>query len=207
MMAKSRRDVAARGPAGLRNELRIIGGEWRSRRVQFPPLPQLRPSPDRVRETLFNWLAPIIEGARCLDLFAGSGALGFEAASRGAAFVVLVDREPRVCAALAANVAKLGSQRLEVICEDAFGYLARARGRFDVAFVDPPFGSGLVENACAALEASGRLAPRARVYLECAVQAGSPALPPGWTLVRSRRAGRVGYHLAMTEPPPAQADD
>src|SRR6186997_1237352 len=99
------RSVAKRGRKraerpGLRNELRIIGGEWRGRRVQFPPLPGLRPSPDRVRETLFNWLAPVIEGARCLDLFAGSGALGLEAASRGAASVVLVDHDPRVRAAL-----------------------------------------------------------------------------------------------------------
>ena len=206
-MAKHERGRAARGSESLRNELRIIGGKWRSRRVQFPPLPQLRPSPDRVRETLFNWLAPIIEGARCLDLFAGSGALGFEAASRGAAAVVLVDRDPRVCAALVANAAKLGGERLEVVCADAFAYLARASDRFDIAFVDPPFGEGLLVRACTALPASGRLAPGARVYLECEAQAGAPELPPGWTLARSRRAGRVGYHLAVAGPPPAQAGD
>ena len=206
-MAKHERGGASRGSKSLRNELRIIGGEWRSRRVQFPPMPQLRPSPDRVRETLFNWLAPIIEGARCLDLFAGSGALAFEAASRGAAAVVLVDRDPRVCAALVANAAKLGGERLEVVCDDAFAYLARAPDRFDIAFVDPPFGEGLLVRACTALAASGRLAPGARVYLECEAQAGPPELPPGWTLARSRRAGRVGYYLAVAGPPPAQAGD
>lgn len=202
-----RREDAARTSAGLRNELRIIGGEWRSRRVQFPPLQHLRPTPDRVRETLFNWLAPLIEGARCLDLFAGSGALGFEAASRGAAEVVLVERETRICAALTANAAKLGGERLQVMCDDAFAYLSRDGERFDIAFVDPPFGEGLAARACAALDASGRLAPRARVYVECEAQAGPPALPPGWTFLRSGRAGRVGYHLVMATPPPADSRD
>jgi 16S rRNA (guanine966-N2)-methyltransferase len=206
-VAKRTRADAARKSAGLRNELRIIGGEWRSRRVQFPPLPQLRPTPDRVRETLFNWLAPLIEGARCVDLFAGSGALGFEAASRGAAAVVLVEREPRVCAALTANAERLGGGRLEVICDDAFAYLARPGGRIDVAFVDPPYGEGLAARACSALASSGRLAPGARVYLESDAQEGPPALPAGWALLRSGRAGRVGYHLVMATPPRADARD
>ena len=191
---------AARGRPGLRNELRIIGGEWRGRRVQFPPLPQLRPSPDRVRETLFNWLAPVIEGARCLDLFAGSGALGLEAASRGAAAVVLVDREPRVRAALGASIERLGGTGLEAVCADAFVYLTRAGEPFDIVFVDPPFGQGLLVRSCAALAASARLAAGARIYLECAAAEGAPELPPGWALLRSRRAGRVGYHLAQAPP-------
>jgi 16S rRNA (guanine966-N2)-methyltransferase len=193
---KRGRGRAARGQPALRNELRIIGGKWRGRRVQFPPLPELRPSPDRVRETLFNWLAPVIEGARCLDLFAGSGALGLEAASRGAAYVVLVDRDARVRAALEASVARLGGD-VDIACDDAFAWLARGGGVFDVVFVDPPFSEGLAARACAALAASGLLAPGARVYVESEVEAGAPELPAGWMLLRSRRAGRVGYHLAQ----------
>src|SRR5262245_56033084 len=193
---KRRRGRAARGRPGLRNELRIIGGKWRGRHVQFPSLPQLRPSPDRVRETLFNWLAPVIEGARCLDLFAGSGALGLEAASRGAAGVVLVDRDARVRAALEASVERLGGD-IEIVCDDAFAWLARGGSEYDIVFVDPPFGAGLASRACAALAASARLAPGARVYIESEAEAGVPALPEGWTVLRSRRAGRVGYHLAQ----------
>ena len=119
-MTKRGRGHTERARPGLRNELRIIGGKWRGRRVRFPSLPELRPSPDRVRETLFNWLAPVIEGARCLDLFAGSGALGLEAASRGAAKVVLVDRDPRVHAALLASIAQLDGDAVETVCDDAF---------------------------------------------------------------------------------------
>src|SRR5262245_49744399 len=172
---KRRRGRAARGRPGLRNELRIIGGKWRGRRVQFPDLPELRPSPDRVRETLFNWLAPVIEGARCLDLFAGSGALGLEAASRGAASVVLVDRDPRVRAALEASVERLGGG-VDIVCDDAFAWLARGGGPFDVVFVDPPFGEGLANRTCAALATSERLAPGARIYVESEAEAGAPEL-------------------------------
>jgi 16S rRNA (guanine966-N2)-methyltransferase len=194
---KRRRAGAARSAPRLRNELRIIGGKWRGRRVQFPALPQLRPSPDRVRETLFNWLAPVIDGARCLDLFAGSGALGLEALSRGAGSVVLVDCEPQAHAALMTSIARLGATAGEVVCADAFDWLARGGSLFDIAFVDPPFGQGLAARACAALAASGRLTAGARVYVECEAEAGGLALPPGWILLRSQRAGRVGYHLAQ----------
>jgi 16S rRNA (guanine966-N2)-methyltransferase len=193
------RGRAERRDAGQRNELRIIGGKWRGRRVHFPDLPELRPSPDRVRETLFNWLAPVIEGARCLDLFAGSGALGLEAASRGAASVVLVDRDPRVRAALESSVERLGAD-VGIVCDDAFAWLASDGADYDVVFVDPPFGEGLASRACTALAASGRLTPGARVYIECEAEAGAPDLPAGWMLLRSRRAGRVGYHLAEAAP-------
>ena len=199
-MAKRGRGRTERERPGLRNELRIIGGKWRGRRVRFPSLPSLRPSPDRVRETLFNWLAPVIEGARCLDLFAGSGALGLEAASRGAGEVVLIDRDPRVHATLLAAVAQLGGGALETICDDAFAWLARGNRTFDVVFVDPPFGEGLAVRACTALAGSGSVAPGARVYVECEAEAGPPSLPEGWILLRSRQAGRVGYHLAQAAP-------
>jgi 16S rRNA (guanine966-N2)-methyltransferase len=204
-MVKRGRGRAGRERPALRNELRIIGGTWRGRRVHFPSLPELRPSPDRVRETLFNWLAPVIEGARCLDLFAGSGALGLEAASRGAGAVVLVDRDPRIHDALRASIEHLGGRNLETVCDDAFAWLARESRTFDIAFIDPPFGGGLASRACAALAASGRLASGARVYVECEAEAGPPVLPEAWILLRSRRAGRVGYYLAQAAPAAAQA--
>lgn len=199
-LSRKRGRGAARAVAGPRNEVRIIGGAWRGRRVHFPSVPGLRPSPDRVRETLFNWLAPHLEGARCLDLFAGSGVLGLEAASRGAARVVLVERDARIHAALRESAERLGATGVEAVRADAFAWLAHARERFDVAFVDPPFDEDLTGRACAALAASGVLAPGARVYVERAAAAGPPPLPEGWTLLRSRRAARVGYHLAETGP-------
>jgi 16S rRNA (guanine966-N2)-methyltransferase len=200
VVAGGRRGHTARGRSGLRNELRIIGGEWRGRRVRFPSLPQLRPSPDRVRETLFNWLAPVIDGARCLDLFAGSGALGLEAASRGASRVVLVDSDTRAQAAISASIGELRGSGIEALCDDALVYLARGGEAFDIVFLDPPFGSGLLAPACAALAGSRRLAAGARVYLEHESREAMPALPAGWTLLRSRRAGHVSYHLAAVGP-------
>ncbi|HKK13345.1 MAG TPA: 16S rRNA (guanine(966)-N(2))-methyltransferase RsmD [Gammaproteobacteria bacterium] len=180
-----------------RNQLRIIGGAWRGRRLAFPPAAGLRPTPDRVRETLFNWLAPVIEGARCLDLFAGSGALGLEAASRGAARVVLVDRNRTVVAALREHATRLDAPGVEVVQADAFGFLQTSpTGQFDVVFLDPPFGEGLLAPCIEALDRGGWLAGGALVYLEAEAALGAPALPAGWELLRSRSAGGVGYHLA-----------
>lgn len=173
-----------------RNRVRIIGGEWRSRMVRFPPAAQLRPTPDRVRETLFNWLGQRLHGLECLDLFAGSGALGFEAASRGAAAVTLVERDREVAKHLRASAAALGAARVRVVEGDALAFLARDTARYDVVFVDPPYASGM------AVTVLGRLAPRlkpgARVYAESA-----EALEPGpaWRAVREGRAGSVRYAL------------
>ena len=147
-----------------RNRVRIIAGKWRSRIVKFPAAAQLRPTPDRVRETLFNWLGQRLDGLACLDLFAGSGALGFEASSRGAARVVMVERDRAVARALRDSAEALAAEGVQVVESDALAYLARAGERFDLAFVDPPYASGL---AAQVLE---RLAPRlndgARVYVE-----------------------------------------
>jgi 16S rRNA (guanine966-N2)-methyltransferase len=186
---------AARNAQG-RNRVRIIGGEWRSRIVRFPPAAQLRPTPDRVRETLFNWLGQRLHGLECLDLFAGSGALGFEAASRGAASVTLVERDRDTARHLRASAAELGASQVRVVEADALAFLARDAGSYDVVFLDPPYASGL---AAAAFERlAPRLKPGARVYAESA----TPLEPgPQWLAVREGRAGAVRYALYEMLPP------
>jgi 16S rRNA (guanine966-N2)-methyltransferase len=176
-------------PAG-RNRVRIIAGKWRSRLVKFPPAAHLRPTPDRVRETLFNWLGQRLDGLDCLDLFAGSGALGFEAMSRGAARVVMVESDPEVAAALRESALALEAEGVEIVASDALAYLRRGLGKFDVVFVDPPFASDLAVRAMAELR--DRLRPGARVYVE---SGAALALPEWWRRVREDRAGAVRYAL------------
>jgi 16S rRNA (guanine966-N2)-methyltransferase len=184
---------------GQSNSVRIIGGEWRGRRIRFPSTAELRPTPDRVRETLFNWLQGVIGGARCLDLFAGSGALGLEALSRGAREVVFVEHAPRVAAALKETIAMLGDGRSSVIAADAFRYLAGAAQPFDVVFLDPPFAQGRLAELCKLLEHGGWLAPRAYIYLEAAARDGIPPLPVPWQSARQTRAGEVHGVLARRD--------
>jgi 16S rRNA (guanine966-N2)-methyltransferase len=173
-----------------RNRVRIIAGKWRSRVVRFPAAAQLRPTPDRVRETLFNWLGQRLDGLACLDLFAGSGALGFEALSRGARRVVMVESDRTVAAGLRESARELGADQLEVVHAEALGWLARTPERFDVAFVDPPYASDLARAALAALPP--RLNPGARVYAE----SSQPLeLPAPWRVLREDRAGAVRYAL------------
>ena len=176
--------------------LRVIGGEWRGRRIRFPGVPRLRPTPDRVRETLFNWLADAVPGSRCLDLFAGSGALGIEALSRGAASATFVERDREAAARLRETLAALAPGRATVVEADAMAWLAGPPRPYDIAFVDPPFDAGLQLPAVGAL-ARGWLAPGARVYVEMRAGDGPPALPAGFALHRSGKAGEVGYHLAL----------
>lgn len=175
--------------------LRIIGGEFRSRIVAFDADSGVRPTPDRVRQTLFDWLAPLIEGARCLDLFAGSGALGLEALSRGAGHVTFVDAGAGQCAAIrAALVVLKAADRATVVQADALRFLAQAPARsFEVAFLDPPFDAGLLAPALAALPPA--LAADARVYAEWH-RAGTLPWPPGYAVVREKKAGQVSYALA-----------
>jgi 16S rRNA (guanine966-N2)-methyltransferase len=187
------------GHSRAANRLRVIGGRWRGRKLEFPSLPGLRPTPDRVRETLFNWLAPVIEGARCLDLFAGSGALGLEAASRGAAEVLLVDASRVVTDQLRANVARLNAAGVTVIQADALAFLEAPACPFDIVFLDPPYRQGLLAPACARLEAGGWLKESARVYLEQEREEVFPALPAGWVLLRSKTAGQMAFHLVFRE--------
>jgi 16S rRNA (guanine966-N2)-methyltransferase len=182
--------TASRTGAG-RNRLRVIGGDWRSRIVRFPDSAGLRPTPDRVRETLFNWLGQRLAGLSCLDLFAGSGALGLEARSRGAARVVLVERERPVCEQLRRSVRELGMDRVEVVQSDALSYLAGALDRFDVAFVDPPYAAGLAAPALAALE--GRLKAGARVYVESPDAVPVPSAR--WRELRQGKAGAARFAL------------
>lgn len=179
-----------------RGSVRIIGGQWRSRRIEFPERDGLRPTPDRVRETVFNWLAPWLAGARCLDLFAGSGAFAFEALSRGAAHAVLVEREPEALAALHANRQRLNAEAAEIVAGDALEYLNRNVMPFDIVFLDPPYASRLLEPCLTRLAEQGWVRPGGYVYLETPEEQ-PPALPPGWTLLRSKTAGQVGYHLAQ----------
>lgn len=179
------------------NELRIIGGEWRGRRIRFAARPGIRPTPDRVRETLFNWLAPVVEGSRCLDLFAGSGALGLEALSRGAAAVTFVESDRMSAERLRETIATLGAERARVVEADARRWLDGPPERFDIVFLDPPFESGLLAGTLGKLDSGDWLSPSARVYLEAPARDGPPPLPAGWTLHRSGKAGAVGYHLAL----------
>jgi 16S rRNA (guanine966-N2)-methyltransferase len=177
------------------NKLRIIGGRWRGVRIDFPPLSAVRPTPDRVRETLFNWLQPVIAGSRCLDLFAGSGALGIEALSRGAEHVELVDSQPPVGKHLQRTLEKLNTTQAAVHVSDALKYLNGPPCPFDVVFLDPPYASNLLQPVCDKLAAAGWLAAEAFVYLECPAHEPLPRLPVGWVVHRSKRAGQVGYHL------------
>ncbi len=177
-------------------ELRIVGGSLRGRRLRFPDAAGLRPTPDRVRETLFNWLAPHIGGMRVLDLFAGSGALGFEALSRGAAELTLVDAGAAVCRQLRDTAAAFGvAAAARVVTADALDFLRREPGPWDLVFVDPPFAAGLQAPVMAQLAASGQLAPGGFCYVEAARDTPLPPLPARWSLHRSGMAGEVGYHL------------
>ena len=177
-------------------QLRIIGGEWRGRRFRFPPDGTIRPTPDRVRETLFNWLMGRVGGARVLDLFAGSGARGLEARSRGAAHVSFVERDASAARGREAVLATFGAQQAQVIQADALRFLAGTPRPFDLVFLDPPFDSDLAARAAAALEAGGWLADGALVYFELPARRAPPALPGTWHWIKSGRAGDVGYHLA-----------
>ena len=170
--------------------MRVIGGKYRSRLLRVPQRPGLRPTPDRVRETLFNWLGQDLSGLACLDLFAGSGALGFEAASRGATRVVLVEKDRAVVAELERSQAALGASQVTIVCGDAADYLERARERFDVVFLDPPFRQNALPRI---LESLGpRLEPGARVYVE-SEEPVEVAVP--WAELKRARAGQVSYQL------------
>ncbi|MFO1505430.1 MAG: 16S rRNA (guanine(966)-N(2))-methyltransferase RsmD [Steroidobacteraceae bacterium] len=176
-------------------QVRIIAGSLRGRRIPVPDVPGLRPTPDRVRETLFNWLAPHLAGARVLDLFAGTGALGIEAASRGAAAVTLVESQRTAQAALRDTLQRLGLPATKLVTGDALAHLAAGAEPYDVIFLDPPFAANLQAPALAAIHRHHRLAPGGFCYVELPADSPLPPLPEGWAVHRSGRAGEVGYHL------------
>ena len=180
----------------MANSLRIIGGEWRGRRIRFPGKGGIRPTPDRIRETLFNWLMAEVPGSRCLDLFAGSGALGLEALSRGAAFATFVERDRENAERLRETAALLAPGRSAVIHSDALAWLAGLPASHDIVFLDPPFDAGLLAESMRLLESRGWLAHGAFIYVESRAARACPELPTAWRMHRSGRAGAVGYHLA-----------
>ncbi|MHB9796736.1 16S rRNA (guanine(966)-N(2))-methyltransferase RsmD [Pseudomonas sp. MT3] len=187
---------AAQKPHGGQGQLRIIGGEWRSRRFAFPDGPSLRPTPDRVRETLFNWLAAYVPGARVLDPFAGSGALFLEALSRGASTGLALDTNAEAAAALRGHLGTLQCDNGQVLLSDALRYLeSQPATPFDLVFLDPPFHQDLLQNACHLLEARGWLARDAWVYTESEAAPSSLGLPGNWRLHREKKAGAVHYAL------------
>jgi 16S rRNA (guanine(966)-N(2))-methyltransferase RsmD len=188
MRPPRRQAFAAAAP----HQVRLIGGQFRRSKLPVADRPGLRPTPDRVRETLFNWLGHSLEGWRCLDAFAGSGALGFEAASRGAAEVVLLERDPGLAAGLRGCQARLGAAAVRVQCADALAWMATCTPeRFEIVFIDPPFDAGL--HAAALARAVPLVVAAGYVYVEAPEPLAT--LPEGCTLWRQGRAGSVHYHL------------
>ena len=194
-------ETRATAPPG---RVRIVAGKWRRRFVEVADLPELRPTSGRIRETLFNWLAPCIEGSRCLDLFAGTGVLGFEALSRGAAEAVFVERDAVALAALRKSIDDLlgdligdpGARSVTVHAGDALEFLQRAEPlAVDVAFLDPPYADQSLEAVCGLLDSRAWLAPAACVYLEQDSRRRTPSFPPGWTVRHEKKAGNVHYLL------------
>ncbi|MDP1643885.1 MAG: 16S rRNA (guanine(966)-N(2))-methyltransferase RsmD [Thiobacillus sp.] len=191
MLAKRAAPQRAHGAA---NCVRIIGGQYRRRLLNFPDSAGLRPTPDRVRETLFNWLGQDLPGWSCLDLFAGSGALGFEAASRGAGRVIMIERDRAALDALEKNRAVLGSNQVDILRADALAWLANSRETFDLIFVDPPFDSGLA--ATVLTDLARHLKSGGQAYVELGTKV---IAPPGFIIHRSGRAGRSHFALLIKE--------
>ena len=182
--------------AARHSQLRIIGGRWRGRKLTFIPAQGLRPTTDRIRETLFNWLAPYIHGARCADLFAGSGALGLEALSRGAAQCDFVDSSRATLAQINTHLATLDAINCgQCHTATALEFLQANREPYDLVFIDPPFGHDLVDATCALLAENDLLTAGAMAYLETAADEPAPTTPAGWALHREKSTGGVAYRL------------
>lgn len=177
--------------------VRIIAGKWRGRRLKVPDVKDLRPTPDRVRETLFNWLTSFLPGAYCLDLFAGSGVLGFEALSRGAAYVTMVDRSIDVVKLLKEEVKLLSAENIEIYRANVPKQLRSVTRPFDIVFLDPPYQDNILLPCCQFLEEQKYLADFAHIYLEAQHAIEDNVLPANWHIVKSQKAGHVFYHLAQ----------
>ncbi len=180
----------------MNNKIKIIGGQWRSRLIEVVDTQGLRPTPNRVRETLFNWLQTDIFNSRCLDLFAGSGALSFEAVSRGAKTVVQIENNLAAYRMLQTNTEKLRATQIQTIQTDTLTYLSKSPSSpFDIVFIDPPFGLGLVEQSCELLDKGNWLAPYAKIYIETETNLMLEHLPQNWTLLKDKVSGEVAYRL------------
>lgn len=179
----------------MKNKLAIIAGEWRSRQLIFEDSPGLRPTSARFRETLFNWLQNDIISSQCLDLYAGSGALGFEAASRGAKSVVMVENNLQTCRLIKENIVKLSAQQIKIIREDAFKFLAGDPTQFNLVFLDPPFTKDLLIESCQWLEDNNWLTSSAKIYIEVESELSLNNIPANWHCLKNKNAGNVGYYL------------
>jgi len=191
-MSKKQR-VATRISAGGSNRLRIIGGRWRGRKLSFPDALGLRPTGDRLRETLFNWLQVHLPERRCLDLFSGSGALGFEAASRAAAEVVMVEANPQVARSLATNIELLRADQIRLVSGKAQSYLQQPPEPFDLVFLDPPFADDVLPEVFSLLE-QGWLAEGALIYIEQPLRT-ELVFPADWQMLKQKQAGQVQVWL------------
>lgn len=181
---------------GGSGQLRIIGGEWRSRQFSFPMAHGLRPTPNRVRETLFNWLAPYVEGAHVLDCFTGSGALFLEALSRGASSALALDSNRSAISNLQQILTTLKNSSGQLLQTDALRHLQEQPATaYDLVFLDPPFGQNLLEPACTLLEEKGWLAKDAWIYTESEAAPSTLVMPGNWRLHREQKAGQVHYAL------------
>jgi 16S rRNA (guanine966-N2)-methyltransferase len=179
----------------VKNKLKIIAGDWRSRHILFEDAPGLRPTPTRTRETLFNWLQHDVIASQCLDLYAGSGALGFEAASRGAKSVLMVENNPQACRSIKENTVKLSAQQIKIVQMDVFKFLAGNSSPFNLVFLDPPFSKGFAQQSCQWLEDKGWLSPSAKIYVEVEKQCVLNDIPANWQCLKEKRAGEVRYYL------------
>jgi 16S rRNA (guanine966-N2)-methyltransferase len=177
------------------SQVRIIGGDWRGRKLEFPStVQQLRPTPARIRETLFNWLSPVIDGARCLDLYAGSGALGVEALSRGAADATFVESDIVSARLLQQNLARLGSKS-KVYTMDARRFVRQVGGKWDIVFLDPPYRHGMLQQILRFLHEHDCLAKQALIYIESERELDDLKLPPDWHYLKQKKAGQIKYYL------------
>lgn len=188
-------------------QIRIIGGRWRGHKLLVTKKPGMRPTPDRVRETLFNWLAPVIKNARCLDCFAGSGALGLEALSRGAGSVTLLEQNYKVSIQLVKNLQILQTQQAQVITVNSLRWLAQQGDSFDVVFIDPPFRQNMIPQTINTLERYQRLANEASVYIETEADGHMPDVPSNWQLHRGEVTGQVAYRLYLRHAKPKKNYD
>jgi RNA methyltransferase, RsmD family len=200
-MARSKSSASRSTPASSwSGTIRLISGQWRGRKLPVHDVEGLRPTTDRVKETLFNWLATEVRDSRCLDVFAGSGSLGFEALSRYAGYVMMIEQEPKAARQLQQNLQTLQCEQAQVVCRDAIQVLQNPCSEpFELVFLDPPFRKNLLLQVIPLLEQQGWLAKRALIYLERENEGEAPVIPPNWQLLKDKQAGQVRYQLYLRE--------